>query len=147
MAEVDWWRGEEPPSNRFYGSVDYDPWLEGDAPEIHSQGGPGPVAPFDARTDELPTRYDLSYNYPNPFNPVTTFVYQVPPPGGDVELAIYNVAGQRVTSLVREHKPAGVYKVTWNGESERGGAVASGVYFVQMRAGSYAETRKIMFLK
>jgi len=39
MAEVDWWRGEEPPSNRFYGVWINDPWLEGDAPEIHSQGG------------------------------------------------------------------------------------------------------------
>ncbi|MBP2680192.1 MAG: hypothetical protein H6Q78_55 [Candidatus Krumholzibacteriota bacterium] len=148
MAEMNWWRGEEPPSNRFYGSVDYDPWIDDETPpDIHYEEIPGLVAPFVAQEQALPTQYDLSYNYPNPFNPVTTFVFQVPPQGSDVELVIYNVAGQRVTSLVREYKSPGVYKVTWNGESERGGPVASGMYFVRMRAGSYKETRKIMLLK
>jgi hypothetical protein len=147
MAEMNWWRGEEPSSNRFVGSVDYDPWLEGDAPEIHSLNGPGNVSPYVPLEGEVPTQYSLSFNYPNPFNPVTTIVYEVPPPGARVEIMIYSVAGERVTSLVSEHKRSGVYKVIWDGTSTRGEAVATGVYFVRMTAGNFTETRKIMLLK
>jgi flagellar hook assembly protein FlgD len=64
-----------------------------------------------------------------------------------VEVEIYNVAGQRVATLVHEYRAPGIYRVTWAGESERGEAVASGVYFVRMRAGSFVETRKVILLK
>ncbi len=149
MAEVNWWKGVEPSPNKFVGSVDYDPWIEGETPpDIHYEEIPGQVSPFVPLEDEAsPSQYSLSYNYPNPFNPVTTFSYEVPRPGGDIEIVLYNVAGQTVASLVREYRGPGVYKVTWGGESDRGERVASGVYFVRMRAGSFEETRKIILLK
>ncbi len=147
MAEMNWWRGTQPNPNMFVGSVDYTPWLVGPPPDIHYEEIPGRTSPFEEERIGYPARYDLSYNYPNPFNPVTTFFYQVPPPGGDVEIVIYNVSGQRVTPLVNEHKPSGLYKVTWDGVSERGERVASGVYFVRMRAGSFTETQKVIVLK
>jgi hypothetical protein len=148
MAEMNWWGGSEPSPSRFVGSVDYDPWLEGETPpDIHFEEIPGQVAPFAQERRELPARYSLSYNYPNPFNPVTTFRYAVPQPGGSVRIAIYNVAGQRVATLVNEQKAPGTYTAVWSGVSDGGVNVASGVYFVRMEAGSFTETRKVILLK
>jgi len=148
MAEVDWWGGSEPNPNRFVGSVDHDPWLEGETPpDIHYEEIPGQVAPFVPFEEECPIQFALSYNYPNPFNPVTTFNYEVPQPGAEVTITVYNGTGQLVTSLVNEYKSPGAYQVTWDGSNESGELMASGVYFVRMNAGSFSETRKIILLK
>jgi hypothetical protein len=147
MAEMNWWRGSEPSSSKFVGSVDYTPWINGDAPDIHFEERPGQVAPFERRPDEYPVKYDLSYNYPNPFNPTTTFRYKVPTPGSDVRITVYNVAGQVVTTLVREFKTPGVYRVMWDGRSESGNPAATGVYFVNMISGDFTDTKKIVLIK
>jgi hypothetical protein len=89
----------------------------------------------------LPTRYELSHNYPNPFNPTTTIEFALPR-AGHVELTVYNVLGQVVTSLMDEDLPAGYHSVTW--EASR---YASGVYFYRLKAGDYVRTRKMMLLK
>lgn len=95
----------------------------------------------------LPGRFALHANVPNPFNPVTSVAYDVPAGGGDVHISIYDVAGRFVRELVHEHRPAGVFSVQWNGDDDRGQRVASGVYFYRMRAGGFAETRKMVLLK
>jgi flagellar hook assembly protein FlgD len=88
-----------------------------------------------------------SQNYPNPFNPTTTICYQVPPPGGLVSLVVYDVRGARVKTLLIMDQPPGYHRVTWDGTNSGGTNVASGVYFVQMRAPGFAMTRKLLLLK
>jgi hypothetical protein len=97
-------------------------------------------------TGGLPTSYDLSQNYPNPFNPETTFEFALPKVS-QVELTIFNVLGQKVVTLVSKELPAGTYQETWNGTSENGNAVSSGIYFYRLTAGDFITTKKMMMLK
>jgi len=94
----------------------------------------------------LPQEFSLGQNYPNPFNPSTTISYTVPE-RSKVTLAVYNVIGQKVTTLVNEIKPVGSYSVTWDGADAAGAEVASGIYFYRLTAGEIVRTRKMLLLK
>lgn len=80
-------------------------------------------------------------NYPNPFNPVTTFSYRLQR-ASQVELGIYNIMGQRVATIVAGQQPAGVYKYQWNAAN-----FASGVYFSRFKAGNVVRIHKLMLVK
>ena len=97
---------------------------------------------------EVPTqpRIALHPNYPNPFNPGTTIPYALPSEG-IVNLAIYDIFGRTVRTLVVAPKTAGEHAASWDGRDEGGSLVASGVYFVRVEAGGQAATRKILLLK
>jgi hypothetical protein len=90
----------------------------------------------------------LAQNHPNPFNPTTTIRYSVAD-RGHVMLRVFNAAGQLVRTLVDEEKAPvqGGYTVTWNGLSDQGRPVASGVYFYQLTTGNFSETKKMVLLK
>lgn len=90
--------------------------------------------------------FTLSQNYPNPFNPVTTLQYDVPQ-DGHIELAIYNILGQKVRSLVSGFQPAGRYRFQWDSRNDAGAIVASGVYLYRLQAGSFVKTRKMLLVK
>jgi hypothetical protein len=94
----------------------------------------------------VPETYALYQNYPNPFNPETTIRYALPREE-QVSLAIFNIRGQLVKTLVDESVQAGYHSLVWNGRNEAGGAVASGIYFVQLQAGAYHQTRKLALIK
>ncbi|MEZ5359564.1 MAG: FlgD immunoglobulin-like domain containing protein [Candidatus Zixiibacteriota bacterium] len=94
----------------------------------------------------LPTAYAVSQNYPNPFNPETTILYALPE-AGDVTVAVYNVVGQKVRTLVDEHQEAGEHHVVWDGKDAHGSQVASGVYFYRTQLNDFSETRKMVLLK
>lgn len=94
----------------------------------------------------LPTSFDLQQNYPNPFNPTTDIKFDVPT-RSLVKISIFNVLGQMTRELVNEDKEAGSYVVDWDGTSDGGAKVSSGIYFYRMEAGSYVETKKMMLLK
>ncbi len=96
--------------------------------------------------NELPKRFYLSNNYPNPFNVSTTIKYSVPQKN-HISLSIYNLLGQHVRTLMDEIKPPGVYSIKWNGKDENGIAVATGFYFYQLKAGNYIETKGMLLLK
>jgi hypothetical protein len=100
----------------------------------------------DPGDDGLPTAFDISQNYPNPFNPNTTIDYAVKEQA-QVSLKIYNLLGQEVRTLVSEQKLRGVYKAEWDGRDDAGRLVPSGMYLYKMNAGSFSETRKMMYLK
>jgi len=89
----------------------------------------------------LPKEFALSQNYPNPFNPTTLIKYELPL-DCQVKLDIYNVVGQRVTTLVDGHQKAGYKTATWNAQD-----LASGVYFYKLTAGDFTSTRKMVLLK
>ena len=92
-------------------------------------------------TTEIPSKYSLGQNYPNPFNPTTVISFQLPVVS-DVSIKIYDVQGREVQMLVNERMQAGMYEVSFDGSG-----LTSGVYFYQMRAGKYIETKRMILLK
>jgi hypothetical protein len=88
----------------------------------------------------------LAQNHPNPFNPQTTISFSIAQ-RGNVRLNVYDVNGALVRTLANETRAAGAYDVTWDGRDDRGRAVASGVYFYKLTAGSFTQTRKMVLLK
>ena len=96
--------------------------------------------------DMLPTEWSLGQNYPNPFNPTTEIAFDVPS-RSHVTLAVYNVLGQHVTDLADEVFAPGRYTADWDGTSQSGSSVASGVYFYRLETENYIETKKMMLLK
>ncbi len=95
----------------------------------------------------LPAAFALHPCAPNPFNPATTIRYDVPTGGAKVSIAIFDVTGRRVRTLVDGPQPAGQRLVTWDGRDQGGRGVASGVYFYRMSAGAFTQTRKMVLLK
>jgi hypothetical protein len=93
-----------------------------------------------------PRAYKLLQNAPNPFNPSTSIKFDMKDKGV-VTLKIYNVAGQLVRTLMNGTKDVGSYTVTWDGKNDRGGAVASGVYFYKMETKDFSQTRKMVMLR
>ena len=85
--------------------------------------------------------FRLSQNYPNPFNPTTSIEF-VLPKAGEVSLAVYNVLGEKVATLLNEHKQAGEYQIEWNA-----GGMSSGVYFYTIRAADFQQTKKMVLMK
>jgi hypothetical protein len=89
----------------------------------------------------------LEQNYPNPFNPQTTIAFSIEA-RGRVTIAIYDVTGARVKTLLDETRAAGSYTdVRWDGTDAAGSPVASGVYFYRLEAGRFAQTHKMVLLK
>ncbi|HUI31641.1 MAG TPA: T9SS type A sorting domain-containing protein [Candidatus Acidoferrales bacterium] len=89
----------------------------------------------------MPGKFSLSQNYPNPFNPTTVISYTVPA-DGMVTLTVYDALGREVRTLVSANQTVGQYKVTFEGTR-----VASGMYFYQLRCGTYISTRKMLLMK
>lgn len=88
----------------------------------------------------------LQGNYPNPFNPETTISFSTQK-DNLVTLDIYNIKGQRVKTLINEHKTAGQHSVVWNGTDDNNRNVSSGVYFYRMRNGEFSSTKKMILMK
>jgi hypothetical protein len=95
----------------------------------------------DDQTSSLPKTYSLSQNYPNPFNPSTTIEFSIPI-SSQVTLKIYDVLGHELTTLVNELKQPGTYTIDWDASSFPGG-----VYFYRLQAGSYTQTKKLVYIK
>jgi len=92
-------------------------------------------------------RLRLAQNYPNPFNPQTTLVYDLPA-ATTVSLRIYDLAGRLVRALTDgAAEPAGHHEVVWDGRDGSGRALASGVYFYNLRAGGSSETRRMVLVR
>ncbi|TKJ39018.1 hypothetical protein CEE37_11370 [candidate division LCP-89 bacterium B3_LCP] len=89
----------------------------------------------------IPTEYELLSNYPNPFNPVTNISFALPE-DGKVNLAIYNISGALVETLVDGHRTAGVHDVTFDASD-----VASGIYFYKLNVGDFNATGKMVLMK
>ena len=94
----------------------------------------------------VPGRYALHQNYPNPFNPETAIRYSLAQ-AGQARLAVYNVLGQEVVTLVDRHHAAGAHEIVWNGTDAGGQAVSSGLYFYRLQAGEFDQVRKMVLLR
>lgn len=95
---------------------------------------------------DLVYNYSLNQNYPNPFNPSTTIKFVLGNPE-NTTIKIYNSLGKEITTLINEYIPSGEKEISWNGKDNKGNTVSSGVYFIQMTAGSYRKTIKAVLLK
>ncbi len=94
----------------------------------------------------IPRVYSLSQNYPNPFNPTTEIMYGLPK-DSQVELKVFNIMGQEVTTLVNGWQKAGYRSVGWDGTDNSSHPVASGVYFYRLRAGEFNSIKRMVLLK
>lgn len=106
------------------------------------------VVSVENETEIFPTEFSLSQNYPNPFNPITTIRFTIPivtlseVEGSFVTLKIYDVLGNEIVTLINEEKPAGSHEVEFNAAN-----LPSGVYFYQLRAGGFVDTKKLILIK
>ncbi len=100
----------------------------------------------DGENPNLPTEFRLRQNFPNPFNPTTKIGFSLPR-GSEVSLEVYNLLGQKVRTLVNGYRQAGDYTVEFDGLSDRGSTVASGMYFYRIKTAARTETRKMTLLK
>lgn len=85
--------------------------------------------------------FSLYQNYPNPFNPDTKIKYFLPQ-SSNVTIKLFDILGKEVATLINEEKPAGSYDLNWNAANLPGG-----VYFYQLRAGDFIQTKKMILLK
>ncbi len=91
----------------------------------------------------------LTGNYPNPFNPETTIKFSISDQDSKqpVSLKIYNIKGQLVKTIVNEKLATGEHFLTWQGNSDTGKSVASGIYFYRLTTSSSSQNRKMLLLK
>ena len=105
-----------------------------------------------ANLNETEESYDttppllLLGNYPNPFNPTTTIRFQMNDES-NVKIAVFNIRGQRVKTVLNEHRLAGTNSVVWNGRDENNTLVASGVYFYRLEAMGQVHSAKMILMK
>jgi endoglucanase len=86
-------------------------------------------------------KYRLSQNYPNPFNPITTINY-ILQKSEKISLKIYNLAGENIETLINGYQIAGQHEIKWKSDG-----LPSGIYFCQLRAGKFLETKKLILQK
>jgi|GEM_PF-739314 len=95
---------------------------------------------------QAPAVTAMQGNYPNPFNPVTSIRYSLAD-SQPVVITVYNILGQKVRTFNEGVQSSGSHSVTWNGTDGAGRAVASGIYFFRLQAGTYTEVRKGVLMK
>ncbi len=98
-----------------------------------------------------PSSFALHQNFPNPFNPTTTMKFDIMK-AGMTNIAVYNILGQKVSTLVSSQLTPGTYSVQWNGRSDDNQTVNSGIYFVRMNVStegqtSFSDVRKVVLMK
>lgn len=93
-----------------------------------------------------PDDFVLAQNYPNPFNPETTIRYTLPQ-GSEVNLSVYNLLGQRITTLVDRKQTRGSHHISWNGRDQKGLRVSSGLYIYELQAGGFTLVRRMLLLR
>ncbi|NIR49004.1 T9SS type A sorting domain-containing protein, partial [candidate division KSB1 bacterium] len=104
------------------------------------------------KQDQIPQKFQLLQNFPNPFNPTTTIKYQLPKTT-NVRLEIYNILGQRIKTLVDAQQPADYYTIQWDGRNNHGVQVGSGLYIYRLIAeavdGSenFVKVRKMLLVR
>lgn len=97
-------------------------------------------------TAALPWNFTLEQNFPNPFNRSTVIRFALPEKE-EIELAVFNLAGQKVVTLVEGLRNVGTYTVRWDSRDEEGSELASGIYVYRLQAGIHTETRRLVLLR
>jgi hypothetical protein len=109
--------------------------------EIYYKRNPNGNVGINNISNEIPATYSLGQNYPNPFNPTTKIKFDVARIS-DVKIAVYDVMGREVQTLVNESLKPGTYETTFAGSQ-----LTSGVYFYKLITGDFVETKKMLLIK
>jgi len=94
----------------------------------------------------LPVTFELTQNFPNPFNPMTAISFALPE-SGEVTLKVYDILGRHVITLVSGYYPAGRFSVAWDATDKGGNKVSAGIYFYRIQASSFQSTKRMLLLK
>jgi hypothetical protein len=97
-------------------------------------------------SNNLPSSFKLFQAYPNPFNPSSTISYDLPE-ASDVILIIYDIKGRSIRTLTDTYQPAGTFNLQWNGTTNDGSQVGTGVYFTRIQVGKHSGVIKIVYLR
>ena len=118
------------------------------ARRTHTLGGSSddPSTAVEQNRTDLPATPQLGQNFPNPFNRATAIQYQLTAPG-QIGLEIFDLAGQKVRTLVDTYQESGLYRTSWNGIDDHGGEVSTGTYLVRLRINAFAASKKILLIK
>lgn len=109
---------------------------------------PGSGIPAGIATIDRTAEFQLTQNFPNPFNPVTTISYQLGGSGAQpVKITIFNQLGQMVINLMETRQLPGKYQIEWNGEDKAGLPVSSGLYFYRIETPGFSQTRTMLLLR
>ena len=100
----------------------------------------------EGQVNARPAAFHLAQNFPNPFNQSTVIRIDLET-RAEVELAVYNISGQKVATLAQGLYPAGAYTFTWDGRNTHGAELASGVYCYRLKANGREQTRKLILLR
>jgi hypothetical protein len=101
---------------------------------------------YDAIAGQMPAQFQLYRNFPNPFNPATTIMYDLPE-ATHAKVDVYNVLGQHITTLVDRLHQAGHHQTVWNGRDSDDHPVASGIYIYRLVTDDFTDSRKMALLK
>ncbi len=112
---------------------------------IKVEGDPN-TAVLEDYSASLPNTFTLHQNHPNPFNSGTVIRFALPQ-AEEVELSVFNLAGQKVATLVQGVRQMGSYAIHWDGKGDAGKALATGIYLYQLKTGERVETKKLMLLR
>ena len=118
------------PGNNVYEKLS---WFRDEIERYMELGGP-------------PLEFIISRNYPNPFNSITHIDYQVPI-DNHINITIYDIMGREVKTLMDQVQIKGIYTIDWNGQSEYGKSVSTGVYYFQFTSNGFSDEKKMIFLK
>ncbi len=125
------------PSNRSYSNVTSDQF---------NQNYTGEGTNVSETQESKPYVFQLNQNYPNPFNPQTVIEYALPK-DCQVQIAIYNLLGQKIRTLIDQYQTKGQKKIHWDGKDDEGNELAGGIYFYRLQAGDFSETKKMVLLR
>ncbi|MBL0177152.1 MAG: T9SS type A sorting domain-containing protein [Ignavibacteria bacterium] len=104
------------------------------------------IEPGETGIEELPKFFELGQCHPNPFHSSTVIRYTLPRPA-HVTLAVFDLLGTRVKTLVSDMTDSGAHTISWDGSDEAGRRLPSGTYVVRMTAGEFVQTRVLMLMK
>jgi flagellar hook assembly protein FlgD len=104
------------------------------------------LKPWNAEEGFLSEYFVLEQNYPNPFNPETTIRFRTAE-SGKVDIAVFDILGRKVRTLVNETLSEGSHSIIWDGRNESGQSLASGIYFYRMQLKGHVQTKRMILLK
>jgi len=108
---------------------------------VKTEDGGGVITDIENNSSVIPENFILYQNYPNPFNPNTIISYELQVTGF-IKLAVFDLQGREIETLVNQKQDAGKYEIKFDGSG-----IASGVYYYQFKTDGYVETKKMMLVR
>lgn len=149
-----WKTGEFVPGFSLDTSIEFDGngvgsanWVTQSNPTLGAENGV--VTSVADNAGQVPGEFRLAQNYPNPFNPSTKIGYAIPATESltSVKLEVFNLLGQKISTLINAKQAPGSYSIEWDGRSINGSLVSSGIYIYRLSVANQVITKKMTFLK